>query len=421
MTRPGGFPQRNPAALLAAAAVAGLVLCAVACAPRPDAATRLSLWEQMDPAQQAVLARQLTEFERLHPGVTVETNHFETDKLRTQFQTAGLAGAGPDLVYGPSDQVGPFSIMGLILPLEGLVDPDTLKLFVEAARPGLSGHVYALADQVGNHLTLVYNKALVHEPATDTDLWLRQAKELTRDLDGDGRIDRYGIVMNLTEPFWLVPWLGGFGGWVMDEQGRPTLDTPAQTQALEFMRSIAQSGVIPPNCDYPLMDTLFKQGAAAYAVNGPWSWQSYRDAGIDVGLAVLPRISQSGLYPTPMTAALGYSMSVHVPPARRALVLELLTFLTSARKVAEVSRSLGALPSRIDVAAWPDIAGNAMLHTSWEQLRRGRPMPIVPEMRVIWDVMRTAYQQVLGGAMSPQQAPAWMQAQAVRKIEELRL
>lgn len=401
------------------AMAAAAALCA--CAPRADQATTLTIWEQMDPAQQTLLRSQLDAFEQLHPGVRVQTDHFETDRLRSQFQTAGLAGAGPDLVYGPSDQVGPFSIMGLIRPLEEVIAADSLALFVETARPALDGHTYALADQVGNHLTLVYNRKLVAQPPVDTDAWLASARQLTVDRDGDGRVDQFGIAMNMTEPFWLVPWLGACGGWVMDEHGAPTLDDPALVQALEFLRSLVVMGVVPPNCDYPLADTLFKQGDAAYIVNGPWSWQSYREAGIDVGVAVLPRLSATGRYPTPMTASLGYSMSIHVPKAREALVVELLAFLTSAPRVAEVSRTLSALPGRVDVAQWPDIAGDAVLQVSWQQMQRGRPMPIIPEMRGIWDVMRPAMQRVIGGSMQAAEAPAWAQAQALRKVQEMRL
>ena len=101
------------------------------------------------------------------------------------------------------------------------------------------------------------------------------------------------------------------------------------------------------------------------------------------------------------------------------MVLELLGFLTAARQVGEVSRELGALPSREDVAAWPMIASDPVLKVSWSQLEKGRPMPVVPEMRVIWDVLRPAYQQVLSGSMQPDEAGPWMQKEVLRKIEEM--
>ena len=48
-------------------------------------------------------------------------------------------------------------------------------------------------------------------------------------------------------------------------------------------------------------------------------------------------------------------------------------------------------------------------------------MPVVPEMRVMWDVMRPGMQQVVSGSATPEEAAKRMQEQAIRKIEEMKL
>ena len=401
--------------------VLALVLALGSCAPSRDEAHHVTIWEQMEPAEQALLAEHIAVFEEEHPGVTVDVVHFETENLRNNFQTAALARTGPDLVYGPSDHVGPFSIMGLIEPLENLVPADTLALYLDDAKPSLEGVVYRLADQVGNHLTLVRNTAFVPEAPTDTEELLAIARAHTVDEDGDGRTDRYGLVFNLNEPFWLVPWLGGYGGWVMDEHARPTLDSEGMRGALTLVRRFVDAGVVPPSCDYPLADTLFKQGDAAMIINGPWSWQTYREQGIDIALSPIPRVSETGEWPKPATSSKGYSVNRWVPESRRELVVELLLHLTSAPVVGRVSLELGALPSRVDVARWPRIQEDPTLQASWDQLVKGRLMPVVPEMRVIWDVMRPGLQRVVSGSATPDEAAARMQEEALRKIEEMKL
>ena len=265
------------------------------------------------------------------------------------------------------------------------------------------------------------NAAYVDRVPRTTDELLEIARANTVDENGDGRTDRYGIVFNLTEPFWLVPWLGGYGGWVMNENNEPTLDTEAMQKALRFVRQLVDEGLIPPSCDYPLADTLFKQGNAAMTINGPWSWQPYRDVGIEVELALLPQISDGGGWPMPMTSCKGYSMNRWVPEARRERATELLAFLTSAEVVGKISAELGTLPSRHDVAEWPSLQEDPTLQASWAQLVKGRLMPVVPEMRVLWDVMRPAMQQVVSGKLSAEQASAQMQREARRKIAELKL
>ena len=46
----------------------------------------------------------------------------------------------------------------------------------------------------------------------------------------------------------------------------------------------------------------------------------------------------------------------------------------------------------------------------------GRRMPVAPEMRVLWDVMRPGLQQVMNGSRTPEAAATQMQADAVQQI-----
>jgi maltose-binding protein MalE len=48
-------------------------------------------------------------------------------------------------------------------------------------------------------------------------------------------------------------------------------------------------------------------------------------------------------------------------------------------------------------------------------------MPVVPEMRALWDVMRPGMQRVVSGSASPDEAAREMQEDAVRKIEEMKM
>ena len=407
---------------LAAAAAAVLLagLLAAACG-RVDRSRSVVLWEQMDPEEQKLFDRHLEEFRAAHPeyaGFDIHRFHYRTEDLRTQFQTAALAYGGPNLVYGPGDNIGPFSIMGLLLPLEDLLAPEEIARFDPASLPVLEGHVYGLPAHVGNHLALVANLALVDTVPTDTDAWLAQLRALTRDEDGDGRPESYGLVYNMIEPFWLVPWLGGFGGWVMDEGNRPTLDDPAMARALDFLRGLGEAGVVPRECDYPLADTLFKEGRAAYIINGNWSWQGYRSAGLDIAVWPLPRVAATGLWPTPMTNTKGYSVNRYLHPATADCTRDLLLFLTSRRAQVELALALGVMPSDLSAREDPEVVGDALQAASMAQLEKGRLMPIVPEMRFVWDAMRPYYQNVCNLRMDGAEAARRMQGEAERLLRE---
>ncbi|MBP1691212.1 MAG: maltose/maltodextrin transport permease-like protein, partial [Bacteroidetes bacterium] len=174
--------MRRPAvfALVTLVAVGGILWSG--CHGRDDGKIRITIWHQDRIDVRLILQRQLDRFMKLHPEVRVEQLFKETEELRSGFIIAALAGQGPEIVYGPSDQVGPFEVMDIILPLEGLFEKEWLDQFDQKGRIWYKGHLYQLADKLGNHLTLVYNKKLVPVPPTTDEELVATARRLTADL-----------------------------------------------------------------------------------------------------------------------------------------------------------------------------------------------------------------------------------------------
>ena len=56
-------------------------------------------------------------YEQQNPQIKINLTYRETEELRSSYQAAAMGGSGPELIYGPSDQVGPFSVMNIIKPL----------------------------------------------------------------------------------------------------------------------------------------------------------------------------------------------------------------------------------------------------------------------------------------------------------------
>jgi maltose-binding protein MalE len=206
----------------------------------------------------------------------------------------------------------------------------------------------------------------------------------------------------------------------MDEEDRPTLDSPAMVSALGFLRDLkTKHRVIPQDCDYELADTLFKEGRAAMIINGPWSWAAYRDAGVDLALASIPEIPGVG-WPAPMASYRGYSISRNCPDERLELAKELVTWLSGPEVQRAYAEQIGSLPSLLAVQDEAFVREDPILARSMEQVLRGRPMPIVAEMRAVWDAMRPPFQNVMNGESTPAEAARAMQTDAVRKIAEMK-
>ena len=408
-------------------AVLGVAALLAGCS-RTDEDRQVTLWHQMTVAERAVLADQVARFQHAHPDIQVRVLYKETEELRGSFQTAALAGGGPELVFGPSDALGAFVTMGIVRDMSPWLPESELDAFVPQALTRLPGpdgepRLVQIGDRVGNHLALVYNRTLIAEPPATTDDLVRMAVEATVDEDGDGRPDRYGLVFNFVEPYFVIPFITGFGGWVFEPGSEtiPALDSEACVQALDFVASLQRThGVLPANCDYETADALFKEGAAAMMINGDWSWGDYLAYdGLDAAIAPLPVVSSTGLPMGPMVATKGYSLNVHADGPRADAAMTLVRFLTSLDTQRAFMEQLKILPSRRVLLDDPALTEDPTLAASAEQMQNGKPMPVAPELRAIWDAMRPHYQALLAGNRTPRQAADAMQRDAQDMIRRM--
>ncbi len=379
--------------------------------------TNINIWHQMLYENRKVLREVCDEYEKQNSNIKINLTYRETEELRSSFQAASMGGSGPELIYGPSDQVGPFSVMEIIQPLDVLFDDEYFNQFVDNAIVKSNNKIWMVGDVVGNHLMLIYNRKLVKNPPLNTDQLINIGKQMTVDRDGDGMIDQYGLVWNYTEPFFYVPWLGGFGEWLLTDDNNPNLNTPGNIQGFEFIKSLRDDHmIIPKECDYEIANAMFKSGNAAMIINGDWSWSDY-DGVIDFGISRIPMISETGKWPSPLVSTKGYSINVNTKGNKLRHTIDLMKYLTSADIQLYFTKRLNSQPSSIETLKRPEVAQNSLIKKSAEIINVGRPMPIIPEMRAIWDALREQYQAVLGGTISPEQAAKNSQVNALNQIK----
>ncbi len=382
----------------------------------------IALWEQMDPVAQDVFDQVAADFMAEYPHITVTRTHYETEELRTNFQTASLAGQGPDLIYGPSDNVGLFNVSGLIQPVTNVLEDSFLTGLDENARKdGFTGGEYwTVPDINGNQIAMLYNKALIDKaPETWEELvTLAKAAQVIDENNPDN--STYGFLFNEKEPYWFVGFYNGYGGSVMDADNNPTLDNEAMVKALQFVKDVrAKEGLGIEGMDYDIPDSLFKQGKAAIILNGAWSWTSYQDAGIDLGIApgpVLPGGSNMTFY----SATKGYMISTDMDPAKADAIRTFFDFFMSAENNAKFALANSQAPSVL--AAWdlPEIKNDELQKASIATIQHTTPMPIVAEMRAVWDAMRPELEAVLYQDKAPADAAKDMQQRAVEGVATIR-
>lgn len=135
----------------------------------------------------------------------------------------------------------------------------------------------------GHTVLMYYNKDLfaregLPEPAADWtwDDFLRYAKALTKDTDGDGRVDQFGFIA----PLWLngFVWVWDAGGADLNEEKtRCLMDSPQSIRGLRFQHDlIFKHHVCPQTKEMAGMsqDSLFNAGKVAMAMGGAY-WMAF--------------------------------------------------------------------------------------------------------------------------------------------------
>jgi arabinogalactan oligomer/maltooligosaccharide transport system substrate-binding protein len=390
----------------------------------PEADIALRLWiEEADDDTLEYVQGLVDAYSVEHPNVSLEMTNKDVDTLREDFEAASLAADAPEVLLAGAERIGPFTSADLILPLDSIVDRER---FVPTAADAITadGTLWGAPVSFGNQLMLYWNKELAGDAApANSDEWVAKAKELTTG-------DQFGIAFNQVESFWLVPFLGGFGGSVFAEDGvTPTLASEAMRQALEFFYDLKFTDkVIPPDADYRVADELFRDGKAAYIINGDWTLDAYAaapdaaDPGLGDNLAVgpLPTLVGGG-DPKPFIAGsfLMASKAVAADPDVQAYVADFLNFATSTENQVKLVEELRRLPGNAEAIDDPVVTGNPLLAGAAEAAQKGVPQPTNLEMRCVFDAMDTGVRDVFGGSDDFAALSAAMQSSAKACIDRL--
>lgn len=349
-----------------------------------------------------------------NPAVSISVIQKEvggSESLRQDFQLQSFAGNPPALLWTVGDHLGPFTAAGLLLQLDDLVDMSAyVQGGVDVMRTP-DGSTWGLPVNVGNQLMLYYNKDMVADCPSDSDALVAAAIANT-----DKDAGKYGIAYRQDESFWLVPFLGGYGGKVFAEDGvTPTLDTEAMASALKFMNDLEfVHNVMPVEADYQIADDLFKSGSAAFTINGDWTLGSYAALDFPIGVCPLP-LMVGGEDPKPYVAGNFFMVSNAVADdeALQAAVIDFITWATNTENQLVQLNTLKRIPSNLEAITDPSLAEDPLLAGSAAAVQNGVAQPTNLEMRCVFDAMNTGVRANAASADADQvQLAADMQAAA---------
>jgi arabinosaccharide transport system substrate-binding protein len=283
------FPYgKAPFWLLVTAIVSTLLLLAVRGErpPRPDL-----ILVTFTGAHKEAYERAIPRFEREH-GVKVQVQLANWRSLRSRLQNAVLAGTEvPDLVEmfegslgfftrGPREDIGFVDLTDRIKH-EGWYDRMVASRFsLWSAR----GRIYGLPHDV-HPVMLAYRRDLVEKLGIDVnelDTWnkfVAVGQRITRDLDGDGVIDRYMIDLPISGGHGITTLLLQRGGHLFDPAGEVAFNSPEVAEVfLWYLRQTRGPKRIAYDCGWgqSFMKAV-TDGLALFYLTPDWRSYGYQD------------------------------------------------------------------------------------------------------------------------------------------------
>ncbi len=419
-----GSGQTLPAATRTATAVKAAATARPAATPTPTrtpilavtpSITQIVVWENLPEAQAKALAEDARAFQKKSPYFTVSLRHYERSE---DFMTPLQAGEiGFDVALVSPALLGSLWTAQQVAPLSDFFAPSFLDNFAAITLQGASrqGQVWGLADTAGFHLLLYYNRDVVDTPPADTKELARFAQRL----DEQGRLQGRILGLNSYDPLWLAPWLPAYGGWLVDPQGRPSLDTPAMQEALQlYLDWHDKTKGIAPVASYDEVRAQFMAGVLPLVIDGDWAiGELARADNLDWGVAPLPGVVlDEGTQPAaPLVLARYWVISRTASGDRALAAASFMEFVTRPERQLDWAGRFGLLPTRREALDDPLIVNDSALRISAEQMLAGRAIPLGVNPDALLNALREPLRQALAGELTPEAAAKLMQENANSK------
>lgn len=165
-----------------------------------------SYWEVQNGYSYRILEDAIAVFEKEHPGVQVEyTSGILKEDYSEWLSEQLLAGDGPDVFFVLADNFTDFAEIGVLKELDTLINTDPEfdeKVFYSSSYSSgqYEGSQYSLPYECAPKLMFVNRTILDREGVDmpdedwDWDEFYEICKKVTRDTDGNGTIDQFGVV-----------------------------------------------------------------------------------------------------------------------------------------------------------------------------------------------------------------------------------
>ena len=357
------------------------------------------------------LTASLPDFEAEH-NVKIDVQELSFDDLHTGIALDAVNSTGAyDLCMVDGSWMAEFTENNVLANLSEMgysFDDDIIPATTTICK--VDDNIY-LAPFFGNVTVMLYNKQLIADAGyTPEDITtfedLKVIAQKTKDAGKTGFLIRGGSADNIVSDF--IPHLLVHGGWVIDENNQPTVDTPEFKAAMqEYLDLYALGGTMDKD------DIVAAIDGGTAALGQAWPGWYVPTADTNANYTVIPtKLNDSD---TPKNTSMYGVWCIGIPnnAPHKDLALELLEYVMSP-EVQLASIEVGGVPCRTSCLLNEDVlATYPQYETVCAALQTGVYRPVIAEWTQFTNILGTEMDNIIQGTKTIDQGLADAQTQLV--------
>lgn len=368
---------------------------------KADAVTPVEIWYYYEnKSHQEALNSLVDEFNLSQTEVKVATNYIPFADFKKQLSIGAVAEELPDLVILDSPDHASYAAIGIFADITGRF--DTSKYFDgPIASATLDGKLYGV-PMGSNCLSLFYNKDMLDAeglqvPATWDELQDVAAKLSKDNVSGLAFCSR----QNEEGTFNFMPWVWSTGASSFE------IGTENGIEALTFVERLVKSGAMSKEViNWTQGDVMnqFISGNVAMMINGPWQISGMRKEAPELNwdVTLIPMGSENA-------SVLGGENYAVIAGGNEDATLKFLDFATQKEQVVKLMDNFGYISARSDIAD-AQFTDDAIMQKFVEQMKYAQPRGPHEEWPSISDAISLAFNEVITGSSTPEDAGKAAQA-----------
>lgn len=369
-----------------------------------SAADDITLWYYWETeGHQKALDEMIATYNESQDAYNLTAKYVPFADFKKQLSIGASASELPDLVILDSPDHASYASMGIFADITGKFDVST---YYEGpvASATLDDTLYG-APFGCNCLALYYNEDMFEAAGiTEVPTTWDELKEAAEKLTSDNVTGlAFCSVQNEEGTFNFVPWLWSTGATSYE------INSENGIRALSFVKDLIDSGVMSKECiNWTQGDVMnqFISGNVAMMINGPWQIPTMREEApeLNYNVALIPMDAE-------YASVIGGENYAVVSGGNEDGALDFLTYATQEEQVIFMMTQMGYISADKEIAAaqFTD-EGDAIYKKFVEQMEYAQARGPLPEWPEVSDAISLAFNEVMTGSASPEDAAAEAQA-----------